>query len=231
MIRITLVAVVLAATACTGGSPSLVVGVASSLAEVGEELGQAFPDATVTLSVAGSQVLVSQVREAAPLDVVITADARTVGAIAELASEGSEAVLIAGNRLAIAVAPGNPLEIDSLDDLTDTSVQVVLAAPQVPAGAYTEDLLQAAGIAVLPVSLEASVRGVLTKVRLGEADAGIVYETDLRVGGVDGVAIPEALNPAVEYYAIALTEDGGAFVSFLRSPPAQRVLVEHGFTS
>ncbi|MDH3606205.1 MAG: molybdate ABC transporter substrate-binding protein [Acidimicrobiia bacterium] len=226
---------VMVAGACSGSESELVLGVASSLSEVSADLAEAFGavsrDGEVQLSVSGSQVLVSQVRGGAPLDVVLTADAATAQTIAALDGWG-DPVRVAGNRMVIAVAEGNPLGIQTVSDLANGELTIVLAASEVPAGAYTDELLRRADVRLVPDSNEASVRGVLTKVRLGEADAGIVYQTDLLVGGITGVRIPDAINPTVDYYAVAL-ETGGdqaaEFVEFLLSRDGQSVFANHGF--
>ena len=230
-----LAGLVLTAAACSGtGESALVIGVASSMTEAAQELGEAYGKGQIKLSVAGSQVLVAQVREGAPLDIVLTADATTAETLAGLGAITGEPVAFARNRLAIAVAEGNPRAISRLSDLTDPRLTVVLAAPEVPAGRYTDELLQAAGVPVDAASLEPSVRSVLAKVQLGEADAGIVYRTDLNRPGVTGIAIPEAVNPVVEYYAVALKSASNptaatAFVGFLQSSTARSILADFGF--
>lgn len=232
MWRVAVVAFVLAG--CGGTSQTLVVGVASSMAETGTDLARAYETRPVEISVAGSQVLVAQIREGAPLDVVVTADARTAYAIASLPAAAGEPALVARNRLTIAVAEGNPLGIRSLSDLESSDLALVLAAPEVPAGNYTQQLLARAGVLLTPDSFEPSVRGVLAKVRLGEADAGIVYQTDVLLGGADPVPIEGASDVAVEYYAVPLTSGGDpvkarAFVDWLQSTAAATIFDDHGF--
>jgi molybdate transport system substrate-binding protein len=214
----------------------LVVGVASSMAEAAEALSDAYGDIDIELSVAGSQVLVAQVREGAPLDVILTADAVTADALSELGVVNGDPLAFARNRLAIAVAEGNPLGINGLNDLTASGVTLVLAAAEVPAGRYTSQMLDAAGITVSPSSLEPSVRAVLTKVQLGEADAGIVYRTDLTRPGITGVEIPDEVNPPTDYFGAALTTSSqpiaaASFVAFLATPAARVILADLGFSS
>lgn len=226
---------ILAMTACSGSQPTLVIGVASSMTEAAQQLGAAYSAGDIELSVAGSQVLVAQVREGAPLDVILTADAATAAALSELGVVTGDPVAFAGNRLAIAVAEGNPLGITALADLARPGITLVLAAPQVPAGRYTAAMLDNADVIVSPSSLEPSVRSVLAKVQLGEADAGIVYRTDLGRPGVSGVEIPDDINPITEYFAAALESSAdpdaaAAFVAFLATPTAQDILADLGFT-
>ena len=144
--------------------------------------------------------------------------------------------VFAANRLQIVVAPGNPLRIRSLPDLARPDLKVVLAAPQVPAGRYAAQALQAARVTVEPVSLEESVKGVMTKVSLGEADAGIVYVTDVIAadGAVGGVSISPAHNVTALYPMARVTSTGQAdaaqaFIDLVLSADGQRVLRRAGF--
>ena len=183
---------------------------------------------------AGSQVLVAQVRDGAPLDVVITADERTARTLEEVGLLAGPPARFAGNRLAIAVAPGNPHGISGLDDLVDPQLTVILAAPEVPAGAYTRQMLTAASVEVAPASFEPSVRAVLAKVELGEADAGIVYATDLRAAAVEGVAIDPARNVRASYYAAVVAEsevpqEADDFATYLQGAEAAAILASFGF--
>lgn len=203
------------------------------MTEAVEALGEAFAEVEIDLSVAGSQVLVAQVREGAPLDVVITADAATARSLADLELLAASPVPFARNRLAIAVAAGNPLDITGLDDLADDQITLILASPEVPAGAYTRQLLERAGVKVSPDSLEPSVRAVLAKIQLGEADAGVVYQTDLRAGGVSGVVIPQEANVSTEYFVAVIDRDkvetATGFATFLQTAEAQGILAGLGF--
>ena len=205
------------------------------MSEAAAELATAFGGDPIELSVAGSQVLVAQVREGAPLDVILTADKETAARLSRLGVLAADPIVFARNRLAIAVAPGNPHGITGLSDLADPDLIIVLAAAEVPAGRYTAQMLENAGIVVTASSLEPSVRSVLAKVQLGEADAGIVYRTDLRRGDATGVEIPDTVGPVTEYFAAALTTASdparaAGFVAFLTTPTAQELLADRGFT-
>lgn len=221
------------------GTPKadLTVLAASSLTDVFKTAGAAYEKqhagTTLTFSFAGSQELAAQVKQGAPADALVTADTKTMDGLK--GDTGSPAV-IAKNRLVIVTREGNPEKIDSLDDLSDTSLKVVLAAPEVPVGRYGEEVLDAQDVTVKPVSQEPNVRAVLSKVELGEADAGLVYKTDAATATdkVDAVTIPDAQNAIAEYPAATLkssknAEAAAAFVKWLSGSEAQKILRQGGF--
>ncbi|NNF10430.1 MAG: molybdate ABC transporter substrate-binding protein [Acidimicrobiia bacterium] len=219
--------------ACSSGTDTLTVGAASSLTEVMDAVGDAFEGSGVIVSAAGSQVVAAQVREGAPLDVVVTADEATIDRLAAGGLLAGEPVRIAGNRLVIVVAAGNPKGVAGLADLVREDVTVVLAASQVPAGAYAAETLAAAGIVVSPASLEPSVRAVVAKVRLGEADAGLAYATDISAD-VAAVELPPGVGTDASYFAAVVgatshPESARQFVDFLSSDRARAVFRTHGF--
>ena len=232
-----LVVVGVVATACaaSGGAGSrhrLTVFAAASLGDAFGAMAKPFADAhdgyAVTFSFAGSQQLVAQLQQGAKADALATADRQTMDAVP--AGGRTAPYVFAGNRLVIAVSRGNPHQIHTLADLARPGLKVVLAAPAVPAGKYARQALTKARVSVSPVSLEDSVEGVVTKVGLGEADAGIVYATDATAGrNVDAVAIPDAQNVLAEYPVTALTPGGRQFVAFLRSTTGQAILRRFGF--
>ncbi len=215
----------------------LTVLAAASLTNVFKTAGAAYekthPGTEITFSFAGSQELVAQVRQGAPADALVTADTKSMDSVKD--ETGTPAV-IAKNRLVIATGEGNPKKIDELKDLGDPQLKVVLAAPEVPAGKYSEKVLDAQKITVKPVSQEPNVRAALSKVELGEADAGLVYKTDADSAPdkVDAVAIPDAQNAIAEYPAAALkdsenAEAAAAFVAWLAGPEGQKILQDAGF--
>ncbi|GGR24097.1 molybdate-binding protein [Streptomyces cinereoruber] len=232
----------------TGGSPAsgsasgapaanLTVLAAASLTDVFKEAGAAYekshPGTKLTFSFAGSQELVAQVSQGSPADVLVTADTKSMDKVR--ADTGTPAI-IAKNRLVIATGEGNPHKVDDLKDLADTKLKVVLAAPEVPAGKYSKQILDKQKIAVKPVSQEPNVRAVLSKVELGEADAGLVYRTDAESAKdkVDAVEIPDDQNAVAQYPAATLKESKNAeaataFVAWLSSPEGQKILQDAGF--
>jgi molybdate transport system substrate-binding protein len=156
--------------------------------------------ATLTYNFAGSQVLVQQITEGAPADVVATADTETMDRLVT-ADLVEKPVTLARNRLAIAVGPGNPKRVKGLADLARADVSVVLADPSVPVGAYADAALQHAGVTVAPRSLELDVKAALAKVTAGEADAALVYATDVLAAKdrAAAVAIPDTDNQFAVY--------------------------------
>lgn len=220
----------LLASACSALASSdrtVTVFAAASLRQAFEAEAAAFehlhPDTDVALSVAGSPSLVAQVQQGAPADVIATADRRTMGLVAGELVSGPD--LLAHNQLALITGRGNPLRLTTLRDLTRPGLRVVLASPSVPAGRAAAEALRRAGASVAPVSLEDAVTGVIGKVRLGEADAGIAYVTEIG-DGVDGTPVPDTTTDLV---IGTLTPGGAGFMAFVLSAEGQRILREHGF--
>jgi molybdate transport system substrate-binding protein len=220
----------------SSASDELKVFAAASLTAAFTRLGSDFTASggtRVTFNFAGSQALATQIQQGAPADVFASADTTNMDKVKDLVAPPQS---FAGNLLQIVVAKGNPKGIKGLGDLANSDLKVVLAAPDVPAGKYAAQALGKAGVTVKPVSLEDNVKAVVTKVGLGEADAGIVYVTDVTAAGdrVDGVEIPRDRNvPAT--YPIAVVnaskrqDKAQAFVDLVRSDQGQRVLERYGF--
>lgn len=235
-----LVAAACGATGADGDQRELVVFAAASLTdaftELGEELEARNPGTEVTFSFAASSALARQLAEGAPADVFAAADSVTMRTAIEAGAVSEPAEVFATNVLEIVVAPGNPNGVASLRDLADPDLVVVLAAPEVPAGRYSAEVLERAGVEVTPRSLEESPRAVLAKVAAGEADAGIVYATDVASAGdrAEGIPIPDDQN-VVATYPVALTtraddpELAQELVDLLFGPVGRQILARHGF--
>jgi molybdate transport system substrate-binding protein len=222
----------------SSGSPTEVrVFAAASLTAAFNQLGSDFtsanPDAKVTFSFAGSQALATQIQQGAPADVFASADTKNMDKVKDLVGAPK---VFASNLLQIVVEKGNPKGVKGLSDLARGELKVVLAAPDVPAGKYAKQALDKAGVTVQPVSQEDNVKAVVTKVALGEADAGIVYVTDVSAGGdkVEGVDIPTGPNVTATYPIATLKasknqQQAQAFVDLVLSDQGQRVLEGYGF--
>ncbi|MFE7629316.1 molybdate ABC transporter substrate-binding protein, partial [Kocuria sp. NPDC057446] len=179
------------ATGCGdgGGAPGTVLDVhaAASLRDAFTELAGQFeaqhPEVEVSLSFAGSSTLVQQLAEGAPGDVLATADERSMAGAVAAGLVAGEPEVFASNVLTVVVPAGNPAGVRSFRDLAEPGVQVVVCAPQVPCGAAAEQVEEASGVRLSPVSEEGAVTDVLGKVTSGQADAGLVYATDARAAG------------------------------------------------
>ncbi|NEB81934.1 molybdate ABC transporter substrate-binding protein [Streptomyces sp. SID14478] len=226
-----------AASPAADKKTQLTVLAAASLTDVFKTAGAAYekthPGTTVKFSFAGSQELASQVKQGAPADALVTADTKTMDG---LKADTDAPSVIAKNRLVIAVGKGNPKGVKTLKDLTKSDLKVVLAAPEVPVGRYSQQVLDAQKLTVKPVSQEANVRAVLSKVELGEADSGIVYKTDVTAaqGKAQAVDIPDDQNAIASYPAAALKDSKNAkaadtFVKWLNGAEAQKILADAGF--
>lgn len=210
---------------------------AASLAEPFRALDADWKGQPLQLQLAASSALVVQIQEGAPADVIATADPPTMQRLVD-AKQVETPSLFARNRLVIAVEKGNPKGVTKLADLARADLLVVLAAPEVPAGRYAKELLGHAGVAVAPRSLEENVKAVLTKVALGEADAGIVYASDVRAAGdrVAAIEVPEAAKVEVTYWIAPLraAESLAAareFVALVLSPKGRSALEKAGFAA
>lgn len=234
----------------TDTTPTITVAAAASLTDVFAAIGEDFTTETgiaVRFTFAGSSTIAEQIRGGAPIDVFASAG---ISSMAPLVEEQliDDVVDFATNSLMIAVPPGNPGNVRTLTDLGNVSVVVCQA--QVPCGVATTKLLQINSLDISPVSLEPDVRSVFTKIETDEADAGIVYVTDVAAssGAVIGIEIPASANVSTTYQAGVTTQardtqpdTGGSadprgqaaasFVAFLQQEPAQRLLADAGFAA
>ena len=218
----------------------IVVFAASSLTEAFDELGAAFeeahPGSQVVFNFAGSGDLARQILDGAPADVFAAADSQSMAAITEAGMAPTTPTVIARNTFEIIVEAGNPLGIATLADLADPDLVVVLCAPSVPCGAGAAQVLATAGITLNPRSLEDKVKGVVTKVATGEADAGIVFVTDVLAAGTTatGVSIAADVNVITSYPIVAVRDAPNAltaqtFIEFVAGTAGRAILAAHGF--
>ena len=226
----------------SGQTPSaqttLIVFAAADLQPAFDRVGQrlqATNNVTTTFKYGGSQTLTDEITQGAPADVFASADTLHMNQLQLAGLLQGHSSIFAHNRLEIAVATGNPKGIRALADLARPGLSVVLADPSVPAGKDAQLVLTNAGVKLHPAGYELQASAVLSKVALGEADAGIVYASDLVPGGrVDSVMIPDAQN-VVATYPVAVLKTarnwvgGGAFVTLLLSPAGQAIMKSAGF--
>ncbi|GAA4403009.1 molybdate ABC transporter substrate-binding protein [Tsukamurella soli] len=229
-----------AAVSQAAGSGTLVVFAAASLQQTFDKLGAQFhaehPAITVKFSYGGSSGLVTQLGQGAPADVFASADTANMDKATSQHLVSGTPVDFARNTLTIVTAPGNPKGIKTFRDLDRQGVSVVVCAQPVPCGSATEKVEKTTGVTLHPVSEEDDVTSVLTKVRTGQADAGLVYTTDAKGAGsaVTAVNFPEA-GKAVNTYPIATL--AGAknptaakeFVAFITGTEGQAALAAAGF--
>ena len=226
----------------TGGlSGTVTVFAAASLTGTFSTLGSRFeaanPGLTVRFNFGPSSGLAESIEQGAPADVFASASAANMRSVVE-AGDAAGPRTFARNVLAIAVPPDDPARVTGLADLARPGVKVALCQEQVPCGALARTVLARAGLAVTPVTFGADVKAVLTAVRLGEVDAGLVYATDVLAAGdeVRGVEIPAAANGSTEYPIATLTDSpnragAAAFVAYVLSAEGTRVLTEAGFAA
>lgn len=227
------------AEAESGLTGELTIFAAASLTASFTELADNFaddnPGVTVNpISFDGSSTLATQINEGAPADVFASANEANMAKVTD-AIDG-EATVFVSNVLQIVVQPGNIRGITRLSDLARTGIDTVLCSPEVPCGAASHTLLDMDGVVVTPVSEEQNVKAVLTKVKLGEADAGLVYTTDVTAAAADveGVDIAGA-DRAINFYPIAALKDSQhpevahAFVDYVLSDTGQAILAKYGF--
>ncbi|MHA7207600.1 molybdate ABC transporter substrate-binding protein [Arthrobacter sp. MDT1-65] len=208
----------------------------ASFTDLASRFEEAHPGAEVALNFAGSSDLATQITAGAPADVLASADVRNMGKVLDAGLLSGNPVDFATNTLQLAVPPDNPAGITSLADAAAPGVKTVVCAGQVPCGAATAAVERAAGVDLDPVSEESSVTDVLGKVTSGEADAGLVYRTDVRAasGAVLGIDVPEAAGAVTTYPIAALADSADAvtaqaFVDFVTGTDGQAVLRAAGF--
>jgi molybdate transport system substrate-binding protein len=229
------------ASAASGNiSGTVVVFAATSLTEAFDKIGAQFeaahPGVTVKFNYNGSSSLATSINQGAPADVFASAAPKNMDTVTTAGNASGSPQDFARNTGEIMVEKGNPKNIKSVSDLANPAIKVVVCAPEVPCGQVATAIFKNAGVTVKPVSEEQNVGGVVTKVSLGEADAGIVYVTDVKAseGKATGVPIPADQNditayPIAELKAAPNPAGAAAFISYVLSPAGQQVLASYGF--
>src|SRR5690348_11845506 len=253
--RVSFVVVAIVLAACGGNagnaatsasatplSGTVNVFAAASLTDAFNAVGTSFQAAhsgvALKFNFAGTPTLVTQIEQGAPADVFASADTTNMDKLKGDGFTTGNPQVFARNKLEIVVAPGNPKGIATLADLAKSGVTYITEAPTVPAGKYALQALKTAGVTVTPKSLETDVKSVVSKIELGEADAGIVYSTDVTAAGskVAGVPIPDADNVIAQYpiAAVKATTNeaaANAFIAYVLSAAGQARLQSFGFLS
>ncbi len=238
-----------AAATSSGASPSaspltgtVTVFAAASLTgtftQLGKDFQAAHPGVTVKFNFGGSDTLAASIVNGAPADVFAAASTATMNTVTKAGDATGTPTVFVKNQLEIAVPPGDPKAITTLADLTKPGIKVALCATTVPCGAAAIKAETAGNVKINPVTLETDVKSALTKVELGEVDAALVYQTDVKAAGgkVQGVDFPEAAQ-AINTYPIVVLKDAPdpsaaqAFVAFVLSAHGRDVLSAAGFQS
>ena len=224
------------------GKPSgqLVVFAATSLtdafAKIGAQFEKANPGVTVKFNYDGSSTLATQITQGAPADVFASAAPANMSTVTDGGDAAGTPQVFTRNTAEIMVEKGNPLHVESVKDLADDKIKVAVCAPEVPCGALAQEVFKNAGVTVRPVSEETNVGGVVTKVTLGEVDAGVVYVTDVKENEskASGVTIPADQNSITDYPIVQVkgapnVTAAKAFISYVLGPDGQKVLASFGF--
>ncbi|MFF4567748.1 molybdate ABC transporter substrate-binding protein [Streptomyces sp. NPDC001435] len=228
----------------TSASPKLsgtvTVFAAASLKEsfttLGKEFEKQHPGTKVSFNFSGSDTLAASITSGAPADVFAAASPKTMAIVTDKKDAATTPVTFVRNQLEIATLPGNPDKVASLKDLTKSNLKVVLCDKAVPCGAAAQKALDASSLKITPVSYEEDVKSALNKVVLKEADAAVVYKTDVKAAGdkVEGVEFPESAK-AINDYPIALlknadnTSAAKEFIALVQSAQGRQVLSAAGF--
>jgi molybdate transport system substrate-binding protein len=235
-------------TPTTGATPGVTgeikVFAAASLTESFTQIGKNFeaanPGSKVTINFGGSSALATQINNGAPADVFASAAPANMKTVTDAGNGDGTAITFVKNQLVIAVPKGNPKGIKTLADLTKPGLKVALCAVEVPCGAAAKKALDAAKVTLTPVTLEQDVKAALSKVKLGEVDAALVYRTDAlastAASDVDGIEFAESAGAINEYPIIVLKNAPNkpaavAFVAYVQSPAGKAVLTAAGFQS
>lgn len=228
------------ATPCAAPTGEILVSAAASLTDAFAAMTSAFEamhaDVNIVLNLGGSSALRAQILEGAPIDVFASANAANMTRVIQTGRLAGDAHLFARNRLQIAVPADNPAGISGLEDLTNAALRIALCAEAVPCGELARRVFARAGLSPALDTNEPDVRALLTKIQLGELDAGVTYVTDVvsANGVVKGIEIPDDVNVAAEYLVGVLADApnptaAAKFVQFVLSDQGQSLLASHGF--
>ncbi|MFE2754465.1 molybdate ABC transporter substrate-binding protein [Actinosynnema sp. NPDC059335] len=228
------------AAGSSGVTGAITVFAAASLTETFTELGRDFeaahPGTAVKFNFAGSSALARQINQGAPADVFASASPANMRQVTDTGAVTATPTTFVRNELRIVVPRGNPAGITGLADFAEAETKIALCAEQVPCGAAAKKAFEAAGVTPRPDTLEQDVKAVLTKVRLGEVDAALVYATDVEAAGdeVEGIGFPEAEEAVNDYPIAPLAKapnaaGARAFVDHVLSDRGRAVLTEAGF--
>jgi molybdate transport system substrate-binding protein len=229
-----------AGSSSAGVSGTITVLAAASLTEsftqIGKDFEAANPGTKVTFSYAGSSALAQQITSGAPADVFASASPKTMQMVTDAGDGVGTPYTFVKNQLVIAVPKGNPKGLTSLAALAKPGIKVALCAKEVPCGAAALTAEAAGNVKITPVTLEQDVKSALSKVKLGEVDAALVYRTDAKsdTADVDGIEFPESAQAINNYPIVALkgapnAAGAAAFVTYVESAPAIKVLTDAGF--
>ena len=235
-----MIATVLLGCGSDPDSKSITVAAASSLTGAFEAARIAFeaghPGTSITLSFGSSSSHAQQILDGAPIDVFASADNDSMQKVTD--EIDGRASTFTTNTLAIMVERGNPFGIATVTDLAQPGLLYITCPPEVPIGGYAADVLARAGVAVSPSSLEPDVKGIVTKITAGEADAGIVYATDVVAAGdrAAGISIPMKQNVLASYPIARLqrasrNSTAAAWIAFINGPEGQEILTRFGFVA
>lgn len=240
---ITVLALLTSIAGCArDSSDQVLVSAAASLTDAFSEMATAYEEAhtgtDVVLNFAGSSTLREQILEGAPVDVFASANQSNMEVIVDGGLQANDPAIFAKNLLQIAVPPGNPAAVSGLEDFAEEDLLLGLCAPEVPCGDFARQALANAGVDPAIDTNEPDVRALLTKIEVGELDAGIVYVTDIAStgGAVEGIAVPDEMNMIAEYPIVVIADapnpDGAVgFVEFVLSEQGLSILIEHGFVA
>jgi len=221
-------------------SGAITVFAAASLTEsfgaMSKQFHKEYADVDGTLNYDSSSNLATQINQGAPADVFASADADNLQKTIDAGAVTPPPVVFTKNRLEIAVEKGNPKKIKGLADLQKSGLVVVLCADQVPCGKYAAEAFAKAGVAVSPASKEENAKATLSKVSIGEADASILYVTDVKASKdtTTGVKIPDKVN-VIATYPIGVVKESQnataakAWVQYVTSKEGQKTMRKFGF--